>query len=186
MKRSTFTRTAGAAALTAAAVLPLGALAVLANTDRTQPKAEAAPRPATPVPTTATPPREPVVLEAKVADKGSDKNGDKAGGNGHSAVSIEGTVTDLYPGAQRQLALTVTNPDNQDLKVTSLKVTVGNSDKPGCLGANVVATSFSGSFIVKKQQSVTRQLPVRMVASPAASCQGATFPLQYEGTAVKA
>ena len=170
MTRSTFTRTAGTVALAAAAVLPLGALAVLANTDRAKPS-----------PTTVKPQGAGVVLEAKADDKG-----DKTGSNGHASFSIVGAVTDLYPGAQRQLTVTVTNPGNQDLKVTSLNVTVRDSDKPGCLAANVVATGFRGSLVIKKHQSVTTQLPVRMVASPSASCQGATFPLQYGGTAVKA
>jgi hypothetical protein len=182
MKRSTFTRTACAATLAVAAALPLGALAVVANTDRTKPGVQPARPPAKPSPTTTSPQVEPVVLEAKANDKGDDKTG----GNGHGSFSIVGAVTDLYPGAQKQLTLTVTNPDNQDLKVTSLIVTVQNSNQPGCLAGNVVATNFSGSFVVKKHQSVTRQLPVRMIASPAASCQGATFPLQYDGTAVKA
>ena len=173
MKRSTFTRTAGTAAITVAVVLPLGALAVVANTDRTKPAGAT---------TTSMPPAKPVVLEAKVNNTANDKNSD----NGHGTFSIAGAVTDLYPGAQKPLTLTVANSENQDLNVTSIKVTVGNSDKTGCLAANVVATSFSGSFIVAKHTSVTRQLPVRMIASPAASCQGATFPLQYDGTAVKA
>ena len=124
----------------------------------------------------------PVVLEAKVNDKTSDKNND----NGHGSFSIVGVVTDLYPGALKPLTLTVSNSENQDLKVTSINVTVGNSNQAGCLASNVVATSFSGAFVIAKHTSVTRQLPVRMIASPAASCQGATFPLQYDGTAVKA
>ncbi len=182
MKRSTFTRTAGAATIAVAVLLPLGALAVLANTDRTKPNAAPPGSEAKPSPTTTTSPGAPVVLVAKV----NDKPGDKTGDNGHGSFSILGTVTDLYPGAQKQLTLTVTNSENQDLKVTSINVTVGNSNRAGCLASNVVATSFSGAFVVAKHTSVTRQLPIRMVASPAASCQGATFPLQYDGTAVKA
>lgn len=181
MKRSTFTRTAGAAAV-AAVALPLGALAVLANTDRTKPNASPAGSEAKPSPTTTTSPGAPVVLEAKAGDKA----GNKAGDNGHGSFSIVGAVTDLYPGAQKPLTLTVANSENQDLKVTSINVTVGNSNQAGCLASNVVASSFSGAFVVVKHTSVTRQLPIRMIASPAASCQGATFPLQYDGTAVKA
>jgi hypothetical protein len=181
MKRSTFTRTAGAAAIAVAVAVPLGALAALANTDRPKPNAAPAGSEAKPSPTTTSPVK-PVVLEAKANDKANDKNSD----NGHGSFSIEGVVTDLYPGAQKSLTLTVANSENQDLKVTSINVTVGNSNKAGCLASNVVATSFSGAFVVAKHTSVTRQLPVRMIASPAASCQGATFPLQYDGTAVKA
>jgi hypothetical protein len=185
MKRSTFTRTARLATLAVAAAA-LGALAVLANTDHTNPKAAVSRPQAGPASAPSQPQVLSVVLAAKTGKNDPDKAVDKTGGNGHRSFSIVGAVTDLYPGAQKQLALTVTNPDNQDLKVTSLKVTVQDSNQPGCAAANLVATDFSGSFVVKKHQSVTRQLPLRMVASPAASCQGATFPLQYEGTAVKA
>lgn len=107
-------------------------------------------------------------------------------GNDDKTFQISGQVSGLYPGAQKQLGLTVSNPNNFAIKVTALTITVGNPGVAGCSAANVVATNFSGSLLVPKKTTASQALPIKMIANAANACQGVTFPLSFGGTAQKA
>jgi hypothetical protein len=111
-------------------------------------------------------------------------NGNSNAGQDAKKFVVTGTVAGLYPGAQRPLILTVSNPNNFDIKITSLTVNVGNA-APGCNAANLQVSEFSGSVIVPKDGTTTTTLQATMARGAGDSCQGATFPLSYGGTAVK-
>jgi len=111
-------------------------------------------------------------------------------GNGNNSdpksFSISGSVTGLYPGATKNLPVLISNQNNQDIKVTSLHISVTGSDRSGCGSSNLSTTDYSGpAFVVPKLSSQTINLPVSMTHGASDSCQGATFTLQYSGTAVK-
>jgi hypothetical protein len=115
-----------------------------------------------------------VALVANGKDKDDKKN-----------FQISGQVSGLYPGAQKQLNLGVSNPNNFAINVTTLTVTVGSPGVVGCAQSNVAATSFTGSLIVAKNATVTKSLPINMLPSAPDQCRGATFPLTFGGTAEK-
>ena len=98
--------------------------------------------------------------------------------------TVSGEVQGLYPGAQRELVLTVGNPHNFDIRVSSLTVRVGNAG-PGCSGANVVPTDFTGALVVPGKGTAEQSVPVAMVADPPDACRNATFPLTFGGSAEK-
>jgi hypothetical protein len=115
-----------------------------------------------------------VALVANGKDKDDKKN-----------FQISGQVSGLYPGAQKQLNLSVSNPNNFPINVTSLAVTVGSPGVVGCAQSNVAVTNFSGSLIVAKNATVAKSLPINMLPSAPDQCRGATFPLTFGGTAEK-
>lgn len=98
--------------------------------------------------------------------------------------TVSGEVRGLYPGAQRELLLIVGNPHNFDIRVTSLTVRVGNAG-PGCGGANVVVTDFTGTLVVPGNATAEQPVPVAMVADPPDACRDASFPLTFGGSAAK-
>jgi hypothetical protein len=109
----------------------------------------------------------------------------------------------LYPGgANAPLNLTIGNPNNYSVTVTSLDVTVSsvtkaaNAPAGSCAIANFTTTNYTGSGFTAPSGSSTLQgdgVPqaqwptVRMVDSGSAQdpCKGATVTLTYQGTAIK-
>lgn len=119
-------------------------------------------------------------------------------GNGHNTFTISGApVTGLFPGAGYPVGstshpvyiyLTVTNPNNQAIRVTSLSYTVNNASA-ACTKANLAPTTETVSFsvVVPKNSSLggtTFPLPVSMSPSAVDACQNASFPLTLTGSAV--
>ncbi len=106
----------------------------------------------------------------------------------------------LFPGAERQLELTVSNPFDFDLRVTSLMVTVrSGSSKAGCDGpANLRviqsnAAAGAVSIVVPAGDSVT--LPAQSATTPRVTmldlpvsqdaCKNAVFTFDYSGVATR-
>lgn len=111
-------------------------------------------------------------------------------GNANSSdpksFSISGSVSGLYPGSTKNLPVLISNQNNQDIRVTSIHINVTGSDKDGCASNNLATSDYSGpGFVVSKNSSQTINLPVSMIHDASNACQGATFTLQYSGTAVK-
>ena len=104
--------------------------------------------------------------------------------NATPGFRISGHVTKLYPGKRARLVAFVRNPNPFPIKVTRVRVTVGNA--PGCSGRNIVIKRFKGRHRVGGHRSIKLKLRVRMRASAPNTCQGDRFPLVYHGRAVKA
>lgn len=96
------------------------------------------------------------------------------------------------PGA---INLSITNPFNAPMTVTSLGVTVTGTDKPGCAASNYQVTAYGGPYPLTIPANTTRTLQqlgvprsqwpqVAMVNLPANqdACKGATVQLAYSGT----
>jgi hypothetical protein len=108
---------------------------------------------------------------------------------GSGVFYISGNITGLYPGVATKLPVTVTNPNNFGIRVTSLTVSVVSTDMPGCApsSSNLQVRNYTGSgFKVKTHQSAVLNLQIRMPQTVASPCQGARFGLSYGGTATKA
>jgi hypothetical protein len=97
------------------------------------------------------------------------------------AFSLSGSADGLYPGGKVPLALTIVNPNKQDLMVKTINVVAG--DAGACSAAQLVADSFAGSLLVRKQSRVTVSLDLQMSDEAGNECKGASFPLTYRGTA---
>ncbi|HEU5001278.1 MAG TPA: hypothetical protein VFW71_00675 [Actinomycetota bacterium] len=130
------------------------------------------------------------------------------GKNNNQPFSISGNASSpFFPGAPAQpLDLVLTNPNNYDLRVTSITVGVqagttspGGGPVPACNGTtNITVTrQFSGTVIVpaNSTKSLTDlgaaasqfpllQMPDLPVSQDA--CQGVTFHMSYAGTGVQA
>jgi hypothetical protein len=127
------------------------------------------------------------------ANKGNGQNNGNGNGNaspGH-AFTISGAVDGLFPGATSKLFVTVTNPNNQAMTVTDLSATLQSvSDAPGCDAstADLTIGKYTGEdFDVAKNSSASSSgyIPLSLPHTVANACQGATYNLQYSGTAVQ-
>lgn len=108
------------------------------------------------------------------------------------AVTLDGTVSGLYPGATIALALEVRNPVAVDVQLDRIAITVGTPDRDGCPADAVLigtdATRGAGSeplgLRIAPDAAVTLTVPIAMATDAPSECQGATFPLAYatEGT----
>lgn len=126
----------------------------------------------------------------------SNSNGGSTGG-GNRTFTISGSLSGVYPGEGYPVGstaspvyvyLTVTNPNNQAIQVTSLTLSVGDASA-GCTRANLSPSSETVNFsvVVPKNSSVgghSFPMPISMVPGAPNACQGATFPLTLSGVAV--
>lgn len=118
------------------------------------------------------------------------------GGNGTSAkpFAIAGQITDLAPGVARALRLSVTNPNNQPLTVSSLSaVPTSVTKRSGATGNCTVSDIVLGAWPKQPFQvpaggsaSSPTTIAVQLRKTATDACQGATFTLTYSGTGASA
>ena len=138
--------------------------------------------------------------------RGPDGNGfeaalvlERAPGNGSGtdtlpplAVTLDGSVAGLYPGAEVELALQVRNPVAVLVQLERLTITVGTPDRDGC-PADAILVGTAGSpgsgsealdVRLAPDGAALLSVPLSMAIGAPSACQGATFPLLYltEGT----
>jgi hypothetical protein len=104
------------------------------------------------------------------------------------SFGLSGSISGLFPGAHLSLPVLVTNPNNQDIKVTQIQITVTGTNKTGCTNAatNLQPTNYTGpGFVVHPNNPVTINLPISMPKTVDNACQDAKFALSYGGSAVK-
>lgn len=103
------------------------------------------------------------------------------------AISLQGEVSGLYPGAVVNLVKSMTNPTQLEVLVDTVDVTVGQPDKPGCpievlLIGDAGDTNYASIPVnARLAPETTTQVAIRLALSATApeACQGATFPLTY-------
>lgn len=99
-------------------------------------------------------------------------------------------VDDLYPGAERRLKLTLTNPYTFDLRVNGLRVELVGTSNPGCdpVAANLEVQPYTGTFPVLVGAGDSEQagtVPLRMPNTVANACQRAVFTLTLNADATR-
>lgn len=99
-----------------------------------------------------------------------------------TTFTISGSVSGLFPGARSQLPLTLANTSRRDIEVTAVRATVADAG-PGCSSTTLSITPFRGSVIVKAGGTASVSLAVTMSSDAPDACQGATYPLTYQGDA---
>lgn len=98
---------------------------------------------------------------------------------------ISGQITGLYPGADKQLPLTIQNPHSFEIIVREIEVQITGTDKTSCPKTDVIGGTFVKNITIAKQGSAQTTVPISMIADSDNDCQGATFNIRYGGEAVK-
>lgn len=102
-----------------------------------------------------------------------------------TAFGVHGDADGLHPGATLPLRLTLTNENAFPISVTSVAVSVGEAT-PGCPGDLLEPGELPGPVSVPAGDRTIVSLPVHMAGDVPAACEGASFPLTYDATAVRA
>jgi hypothetical protein len=105
-----------------------------------------------------------------------------------SAVNgrIRGTVTGLYPGVRRRIAVRIHNDFGQSVIVVRLRTRVKDAS-PACGRRYLKAKRVSRPRTIPPQANRriavrVRLVRVRLLRSAPDACQGATFPLRFRAT----
>jgi hypothetical protein len=120
----------------------------------------------------------------------------KVGGNDNKPFTISGSVTGLQIGAPKAVPLTLTNPNNQTIFVTSLTISAGNASA-ACDSSNIQVTPSTASatnpITVPANGSVTLSgslaafaPKLTLVDKPNVNqnaCKNTSFALTYSGSA---
>ena len=96
---------------------------------------------------------------------------------------IAGEVDGLFPGAETTLDARLTNPHPFPIRVISTSVIVLDAS-PGCPASMLQIGDSQMTIVVPAGGTGTVPLHVRMSRSAPDACQGATWPLEFTGTAV--
>lgn len=106
-------------------------------------------------------------------------------GSVHAEETFElsGEVDGLYPGADTTLDAVVTNPYRFAIRVISTTVTVLDAS-PACPASMLEIGDSREAVEVPPGGTRTVPLAVRMSLRAPDACQGATWPLEFSGTAV--
>lgn len=97
--------------------------------------------------------------------------------------TIVGEVDGLFPGADTTLDARVTNPHPFTIRVVSTNVTVLDAN-PACPASMLEIGDSRATFDVPPGGTGTVPMAVRMSLGAPDACQGATWPLEFTGTAV--
>ena len=112
-------------------------------------------------------------------------------GRGRVTFTTSGTpVGGLYPGATRNIRLTLTNPYRYDVQVEKLDGTLTSTSSRLCLPnqTNLLVRRYTGRlpFVLRAEQTKTVEtIPVYMPPSVDDGCQRTTFTVRIRGTATK-
>ena len=91
--------------------------------------------------------------------------------------TMSGSVTGLVPGVQKSMAVTVDNPQSQDIKLLFLTAMA--------IGVNSQYLTFGTTFgqIVPGRKSIVVQLPVTLAADAPDATKGKTWTVKFSGSA---
>ena len=114
---------------------------------------------------------------------------------GHT-ISLSGSVVGrVAPGSPATLTVTISNPNNQDIVVTSLTGTITSVTSLGLVGRPVCSPSwysvgtFSGSKAIAKNKSATISVPLSLSDLPSTNqdnCKGSTVQFSFTAQAQQA
>ncbi|GGL04725.1 hypothetical protein [Mangrovihabitans endophyticus] len=101
-----------------------------------------------------------------------------------------GAVDSLYPGADRRLILTFSNPYDFDLVVTGMRARVASTSKPGCapIDTNLEVRDYIGRLPVRVDADDTREagsIPLHMPNTVVDACQAAVFHIALTADATR-
>jgi hypothetical protein len=97
----------------------------------------------------------------------------------------------LYPTVTRNLPVSYTNPNSFDIEVSTYRVSVSvpSSNVAACPPSSLMVpagtVTLNPRITVPKKGSVSRIIPIRLGADAPEGCQGVTFSITLNATAVK-
>jgi hypothetical protein len=112
-------------------------------------------------------------------------------GSGTYSFTVQATpVEGLYPGADRKLKLTLTNPYKFDLQMTVIRATLIATSNPGCapVATNLEVKPYTGNLPVKVDAGDSKaagSVPLHMPNSVANACQKAVFTINLSADATR-
>lgn len=98
-------------------------------------------------------------------------------------------VTGLYPGASKQLSVSVKNTSGRTIKVPALRGKLSPmTSRPGCAGTrtNLILSWTGKPVTIPNKKARTIALTVTMPSTVVDACQGATFKITVGVRATKA
>jgi hypothetical protein len=96
---------------------------------------------------------------------------------------IAGEVDGLYPGADATLEARVSNPHPFAIRVISTTASALDAS-PACPASMIEIGDLTAAVVIPPGGSGSVPLDVRLSAGAPDDCQGATWPLEFTGTAV--
>ena len=105
--------------------------------------------------------------------------------NGRHVFLLTGQVENLRPGAAQPMVVTVRNPNNSPIRVTSVALHA-TAASATCPASSLDLPTWTGSLLVAKRGTATVTVDVGLKPGAPSACQGATWPVTYSGSAVKA
>ena len=122
-----------------------------------------------------------LVAAVAVAKPGGGEAKDKA----PKTFVIEGSVDGfLYPGVTEALPVVFANPTSKEISVDQVAITVGDASTV-CTAESVTVGVVPVPVLVDENGETTVEVPVVLPVDAADACQGAVFPITYEGVATK-
>jgi hypothetical protein len=125
--------------------------------------------------------------------------GNNGNGNPNSVghtISLSGSVVGrVAPGSPATLTVTISNPNNQDIVVTSLTgtitsvTTLGLPGRPACSTSWYSVGTFTGSKAIAKNKSGTISVPLSLADLPSTNqdnCKGSTVQFAFTAQAQQA
>ena len=100
------------------------------------------------------------------------------------------SVRGLYPGVVRNMTLTLSNPYNFDLQVTTLRGKVSSSSRRKCRPSRstVSAKTYSGELplvLRARSKRTVGSIPITMAHASPTTCSSTTFTVLLLGYATK-
>jgi hypothetical protein len=127
--------------------------------------------------------------------QGNNGNGNGNGNPGH-AITLTGTVVGkISPSSPAVLNITIDNPNNQDIVVTSVTGSItsvtsaGLADRPVCSAAWYSVGTFTGPKTIAKNKSAQVSVPLTLTDLPSTNqdnCKGSTVQFSFAAQAQQA
>ena len=91
---------------------------------------------------------------------------------------VSGSVTGLFPGARRLMAVRVQNPYRRPLRLLSVAADVGQARRY-CTASNLTLRPFRGRLSIPPRSARVVRLGVALEPTAAQDCSGGRFPLRF-------
>ena len=139
---------------------------------------------------------DPTLGGGAASSQGNNGNGNGPSTNPGHPINLTGSVTGrVAPGSPATLTVTIGNPNNQDIVVTSVTGTITSvtslnlPGRPTCSPSWYSVGTFTGSKAIAKNKSGTISVPLALADLPATNqdnCKGSTVQFSFTAQAQQA
>jgi hypothetical protein len=104
--------------------------------------------------------------------------------NAGNRFSIKGRAAGLLPGIPEDLVISIRNPYSFAIVVHGVEVVPGNASDD-CRAANISSPGVTDDVRVKPDTVLKVTVPIKLRSKAPRGCDGASFPLSFDGTATR-